>query len=114
MIDLSHIPETPGLRVFLPQSVDGNSWQTWQKPRGFVMASIYAIGPGGGGAKAEGISRVGDAAQAFDARQVDDGARQRLADMGGVNVGAAPQRQRPGRGHGTRCFLDRPWPGVHA
>lgn len=49
MIDLSHIAETPGLSVFLPQSVDANSWQTWQKPRGFVMASIYAIGPGGGG-----------------------------------------------------------------
>jgi hypothetical protein len=49
MIDLLHIPETPGLSVFLPQGVDGNSWQAWQKPRGFVMATIYAIGPGGGG-----------------------------------------------------------------
>jgi len=56
MIDLSHIPETPGLRVFLPQSVDGNSWQTWQKPRGFVMASIYAIGPGGGGGSGRAAS----------------------------------------------------------
>lgn len=53
MIDLSHIPEIPGLRVFLPQGVDANSWQSWQKPRGFVMASIYAIGPGGGGGSAE-------------------------------------------------------------
>jgi len=49
MIDLLHIPETPGLSVFLPQGVDENSWQAWQKPRGFVMATIYAIGPGGGG-----------------------------------------------------------------
>lgn len=49
MIDLSHIHETPGLSVFLPQSVDVKSWQSWHKPRGFVMATIYAIGPGGGG-----------------------------------------------------------------
>lgn len=56
MIDLSHIPETPGLSVFLPQSVDANSWQTWQKPRGFVMATIYAIGPGGGGGSGRAAS----------------------------------------------------------
>lgn len=49
MIDISHIPEVPGLSVFLPRSVDANSWQTWQKPRGFTMCSMYAIGPGGGG-----------------------------------------------------------------
>lgn len=62
MIDLSHIPETPGLSVFLPQSVDVNSWQSWQKPRGFVMASIYAIGPGGGGgAGGTGTQRGGGA-----------------------------------------------------
>lgn len=56
MIDLSHIPETPGLSVFLPQSVDDNSWQAWQKPRGFVMATIYAIGPGGGGGSGRAAS----------------------------------------------------------
>lgn len=49
MIDISHVPEVPGLSVFLPRSVDANSWQTWQKPRGFTMCSMYAIGPGGGG-----------------------------------------------------------------
>lgn len=56
MIDLSHIPETPGLSVFLPQGVDANSWQAWQKPRGFVMATIYAIGPGGGGGSGRAAS----------------------------------------------------------
>lgn len=62
MIDLSHIPEIPGLRVFLPQGVDANSWQTWQKPRGFVMATIYAIGPGGGGGSgraATALTKIG-------------------------------------------------------
>lgn len=56
MIDLSHISEVPGLRVFLPQGVDANSWQAWQKPRGFVMATIYAIGPGGGGGSGRSTS----------------------------------------------------------
>jgi hypothetical protein len=50
MIDLSHVPEIPGLSVFLPQGTSTDSWQIWNKPRGFVMVSIYAIGPGGGGA----------------------------------------------------------------
>lgn len=50
MIDLSHVPEIPGLSVFLPQGTSTDSWQIWNKPRGFVMCSIYAIGPGGGGA----------------------------------------------------------------
>ena len=49
MIDLSHVPEIPGLSVFLPQGTSADSWQIWNKPRGFVMVSIYAIGPGGGG-----------------------------------------------------------------
>jgi hypothetical protein len=49
MIDLSHVPEIPGLSVFLPQGTSTDSWQVWNKPRGFVMVSIYAIGPGGGG-----------------------------------------------------------------
>jgi hypothetical protein len=56
MIDLLHVPETPGLSVFLPQGVDANSWQTWQKPRGFVMTTIYAIGPGGGGGSGRAAS----------------------------------------------------------
>ena len=50
----------------------------------------------------------------FDAREIDDGPRQRLTDMAWIDVGAAAQRQRPRHGHGARCFLDRPRPGVHA
>lgn len=37
------------MSIYLPTGTNDNSWQTWQKPRGFVMCSIFAIGPGGGG-----------------------------------------------------------------
>jgi hypothetical protein len=49
MIDFSHTTISPNLSIYLPTGTGANSWQTWQKPRGFTMCSMYAIGAGGGG-----------------------------------------------------------------
>jgi len=47
MLDLSHIPNSQqDIKVY---NANGNSWQTWQKPRKCQWVWIMAIGGGGGG-----------------------------------------------------------------